>query len=69
MNHRGLVYETIEDVYTISYIDHSELNAEEYKNGGFNVTSKNGLDHFANGLLHATFEQAYKSMISTIKNA
>lgn len=68
MNRSGLVYETDEDVYMISYIPHWELNPKEYESGGFNLTSKKGIDHYANGLLHTTFEQAFKAMKSSIKN-
>ncbi len=45
-----------------------EALQDEGKFLGWNVSSSSGINHFENGLLHKTFEQAFKAMKSAIKN-
>ena len=66
MDHTGLVFVYEKDTYTISYINQNDFFEGQYK--GFNLTSKRGINHFANGLLHENFEAAYKAMKSSAKN-
>lgn len=45
-----------------------ELIMDEYTPLGWNVSSSSGINHYENGLLHKTFDQAYKYMKQAIKN-
>lgn len=45
-----------------------ELISDDYVPLGWNVSSSSGINHYENGLLHKTFEKAYKAMKSAIKN-
>lgn len=45
-----------------------EAIKEDAKFLGWNVSSSSGINHYENGLLHKTFEQAFKAMKSAIKN-
>lgn len=45
-----------------------EMIKEDHKFLGWNVSSSSGINHYENGLLHKTFEQAFKAMKSAIKN-
>lgn len=44
-----------------------ELIEDDYVALGWNVRSNSGINHYENGLLHKTFEQAYKAMKEAIK--
>lgn len=61
----SLKFQTKNDVYYIEM--------ESYWNGdvfvqGFNVRSDKGINHFDNGLLWATFNEAYRAVNMAIEN-
>ncbi len=44
------------------------LITDDFVSLGWNVSSSSGINHYENGLLHKTFEKAFKAMKQAIKN-